>query len=210
MMTSQENTQRAFSIFLKMGLLFFCLLLHVKSSAQGWTFSITTATGNSLNDFNDIPYVQNRIDERLEEILNFPGIKGNLEDWDVLNEIVINRNLENAFSNDPNYDTGRELYAEIFTKAKEIAPEATMYLNDYVTLTLGNEAGDTQYDRLKSFLGEIVDAGAPVEFGPLVHTLRVLQASHSSGTPLPSVSKEVPASRSQASETPFPLQSTPP
>ncbi len=111
----------------------------------------------------DINFVKSRINDHMEEILTYPGFIGRIPEWDVLNEIVVNRDLENLFITDAAYETGRELYVEIFEKAKEISPDTRLYLNDYVTLTLGNEAGATQYERLKDFLGEIVDAGAPID-----------------------------------------------
>ena len=37
-----------------------------------------------------------------------------------------------------------------------------MYLNDYVTITLGNTGGG-QYDILKARIQELIDAGAPIE-----------------------------------------------
>lgn len=93
--------------------------------------------------------------------MTYPGIEGQVAEWDVINEIVTNRSLALAFQQDPNYTTGRELYGEIFTTVNEIDPDIGLWLNDFVTLTLSNEAGAAQYEELKQYLGEIIDSGGP-------------------------------------------------
>lgn len=123
-------------------------------------------TSNLPADINanlsNLDYVKNRINEHLEDILHYPGIKGNLIDWDVLNEITVNRTLEDAFRGKPGYPTGREIYAEIFSRAKTLAPEAKMYINDYITISQDRSEGEI-YDRYQSFIQELIDAGAPLE-----------------------------------------------
>lgn len=113
-------------------------------------------------NIENITYVKNRINAHLDNILNYPGIKGNLTDWDVLNEITANRTLEDAFRGKAGYPTGRELYAEIFQAAKNLAPEAEMYINDYVTISQDRSEGEI-YDRYQSFIQELIDAGAPLD-----------------------------------------------
>ena len=115
-----------------------------------------------FNNVNNADYVWNRINGRLEEILNYPGLKGNIPEWDVLNEIVVNTSLEPTFANVPGNTTGRELYADIFKRVREISPETKLYLNDYVTLTLNNTGGG-QYDLKKARIQELLDAGAPLD-----------------------------------------------
>ena len=66
------------------------------------------------NNQNDIPYIQERIDNHIEEITTYPGIEGNILEWDVLNEITTNRDLEYALQGQSGYPTGREIYPEIF------------------------------------------------------------------------------------------------
>ncbi len=111
----------------------------------------------------DADYIWNRIDGRLNEILNYPGLEPErIPEWDCLNEIVTNTSLESTFATVPGNTTGRELYADIFERAKEISPETKMYINDYVTLTLNNTSGG-QYQVLKDRIQDLLDAGAPVE-----------------------------------------------
>ncbi|MEL7531693.1 MAG: endo-1,4-beta-xylanase [Bacteroidota bacterium] len=119
---------------------------------------------NDINaNLNDIPYIQNRIDQHLNTILNYPGIAGEVAEWDVINEIVTNRTLADAFAGNNGYSTGRELYSEIFQQAYNEDSTIGLWLNDFVTLTLSNEPGAQQYDELKQYLGEIINSGAPID-----------------------------------------------
>ena len=108
-------------------------------------------------------YLKNRIDERIETVMTYPGVGPKVNDWDVLNEIVQNEDIANALAGTPGYTTGRELYVEIFEKAAQTNPDAELWLNDYVTMTLSQTAGDALYEKLKDYTQEIVDAGAPVD-----------------------------------------------
>ncbi len=111
----------------------------------------------------DFDYIWNRIDGRLDEILNYPGLEADkVPEWDVLNELVFNTSLEATFQNAPGNTTGREVYADIFERAKQLSPDTKMYINDYVTMTLNNTGGGA-YDILKDRIQELLDAGAPVE-----------------------------------------------
>ena len=114
-------------------------------------------------NYNNPTYVKNRIFEHIEEIMTYPGIGDEIHDWDVLNEVATNQDVANAFAGTPGYTTGRELYEEIFEKAHEVDPDAGLWLNDFVTMTLGNTAGDLLYDRFKQYAGELVDSGAPID-----------------------------------------------
>jgi len=91
---------------------------------------------NDINqNRNDIPYIKNRVTEHLEDILNRPGIKGEIAEWDVLNEITTNRSLEDYFRGQEGYTTGREYLAEIFQETRAIDPNTGLWLNDFVTLS---------------------------------------------------------------------------
>lgn len=114
-------------------------------------------------DLTNIPFVKSRIDEHIETVFNYPGIAGEIEEWDVLNEIITNTSMQNAFSGQSGYPTGREIYPEIFDKATEVDPNVGLWLNDYITISLNQSAGSSQYDNLKAYTQEIMDAGAEVE-----------------------------------------------
>lgn len=119
---------------------------------------------NDINqNRNDLSYIKNRVNEHLEDILNRPGIKGEIAEWDVLNEITTNRSLEEYFRGKDGYATGREYLAEIFHKTREIDPNTGLWLNDFVTLSLNSKPGNENYDNLKLFTQELIDAGVDIE-----------------------------------------------
>ncbi|MEL6651939.1 MAG: endo-1,4-beta-xylanase, partial [Bacteroidota bacterium] len=122
----------------------------------------TNLPGDINNNLNDLPYIQNRINTHLSTILNYPGIAGEIEEWDVINETVTNTTLADAFAGNPGYPTGRELYADIFQQTRNEDSLTGLWLNDFVTLTLSNEAGSPAYEELKQHLGEIVNS-APID-----------------------------------------------
>ncbi len=111
---------------------------------------------------NNPEYIKERIFGHIEEITTYPGIAGNIAEWDVLNEITTNRDLENALQGHPGYPTGREIYPEIFAKLAEVDPHTKTYLNDYVTISQGNTGGGL-YDLKKQFAQEIIDAGVQLD-----------------------------------------------
>jgi len=122
--------------------------------------------GNMPDDIqqnqNDLDYLRNRIDERIETMINHPKLKELIREWDVLNEVTVNRDLENIFKNDPNFTTGRELYQEIFEKIRALDPELKLYMNDYVVLS-GGGSSNTVINRYKSFLTEINESNQPMD-----------------------------------------------
>lgn len=108
-------------------------------------------------------YLKQRINSRLTEILNYPGIKGVVKEWDVLNEITLNEELAKALAGSPGYVTGREIYVDILKKVKEIDPSIKLYLNDYTTIDQGNLPGNAVYERTKQYLKEIQNAGIKID-----------------------------------------------
>jgi GH35 family endo-1,4-beta-xylanase len=111
---------------------------------------------------NNPTYLKNRIDTRLSSILNYQGISEYIKEWDVLNEIVHERDLEMAFQGTPNYVTGRELYTEIFNQTKVEDPAVISYINDYNVLNFGTAHGG-DYLTYKSMIQEIIDDGGSVD-----------------------------------------------
>ncbi|MEZ4883812.1 MAG: endo-1,4-beta-xylanase [Chitinophagales bacterium] len=112
---------------------------------------------------NDLPYIQNRINNHIETVLTYPGIAGEIDEWDVLNEIVTNTTLAERFRGSEGYPTGRELYVDIFNKAREMDTNTGLWLNDYITISQNQSAGSPQYDQLKQYVQELVDAGVDIE-----------------------------------------------
>ena len=112
---------------------------------------------------SDTGYVLRRIRNHVNAIAEYPGIGDELADWDVINETVTNVTLANGFRGQPGYTTGRELYAEVFALADAAFPNTALYLNDYVTLSTQSGPGDNSYEAYKRNVGELVDAGAPID-----------------------------------------------
>jgi len=111
---------------------------------------------------NNLPYLRERVMGHLEDILTYPGIQGNVAEWDVLNEITTNRDLEAAFQGTPGYESGREIYGEIFAEIDRVDPDIKTYVNDYVTISQANTEGGI-YDLKKQFIQEIIDGGGRVD-----------------------------------------------
>jgi len=131
----------------------------------GWTVMPDDMQANAANP----AYLTNRINERLDEILNRPGIRQNIREWDILNEPAHVRDLEMALQGTPGYATGRELYAEVFDAALAEDPNITTYFNDYAILNNGSVNGG-DYTFYKSIAQEIIDGGATIDgFGMQAH-----------------------------------------
>lgn len=114
-------------------------------------------------NINDLTYVKNRINNHIKAILEYPGLQGQVAEWDVINETLTNQDLENTFRGTAGYPTGREILAEIFKKAREEDSTTGLWLNDYITISLQQEAGAAQYDGLMRNLGELISAGTDIE-----------------------------------------------
>ncbi len=111
----------------------------------------------------DTAFVISRIRNHINLLATTPGLAGELADWDVINETVTNVSLENGFRGQPGYLTGRELYAKVFKLARAANPGVELYLNDYVTESLGNGPDAAAYKALKRNVTELITAGAPVD-----------------------------------------------
>lgn len=75
------------------------------------------------------------IEARIADVAGRNGIKGELIDWDVLNEPAHLHDVVQALANTPGYPTGEEVYAEWFNQAATIDPVAKRYINEYGILT---------------------------------------------------------------------------
>jgi len=108
-------------------------------------------------NLNDLEYLRSRIDARIETLIENPQIKSLIRDWDILNEIAVNRTFESAFKNDPNFETGREIYVEMIEKVRAFDPTLELYINDYVVLS-GGGSSDEVINRYKQFLDELSES----------------------------------------------------
>ncbi len=112
------------------------------------------------NNLNDISYLRERIDARIDEMINHPELSNYVRDWDVLNEITTNRTLEMSFNNDSSLENGRKLYNEIFTKVRAFDPGLELYINDYMAISSGSANLVVRY---KTFLDELTDDEVPFD-----------------------------------------------
>lgn len=110
----------------------------------------------------DTAFVLNRIRNHMDALANYPGLADDIRDWDVINETVTNVSLENAFRGQGQYATGRELYGQVFAKARSAFPNANLYLNDYVTLSLASQPSAAPYQALKRNINELITT-APID-----------------------------------------------
>ena len=76
---------------------------------------------------DDPAYLRQRIRDHIAEIVSYPGLQGELREWDVLNEPVHLKDLENIL--------GDTAYAEWFRLAAEADPEARLFINEYGILS---------------------------------------------------------------------------
>lgn len=119
--------------------------------------------GDMQANQNNPDYLVQRMEDHIREMLEVQDFDQQVTDWDVVNEVNTNTDLAAALAGTPGYVTGREVYARAFELANELAPEADLYINDYVTMSLKNTEGNGLYNQYKQFIGEIVDAGAPID-----------------------------------------------
>ncbi len=77
---------------------------------------------------NDPDYVRERLTTHIDEVMNYPGIKGNIVEWDVINEPAHLKDIENIFG-------GTDIYADVFKQAQDNASNAKLYINDYDLIT---------------------------------------------------------------------------
>ena len=124
----------------------------------GWSYLPDDMQANSQN----VTYLENRIANHLDDILNQAGVRSVVREWDVVNEIAHVRDLEYALAGQGNYVTGREIYAEVLQQAKQQDPGLTTYLNDYDILSNGSLQGNS-YLQFKQFIQEAIDEGGEVD-----------------------------------------------
>ncbi|HZV71365.1 MAG TPA: endo-1,4-beta-xylanase [Saprospiraceae bacterium] len=123
----------------------------------GWS----NMPGDMQTNQNNPTYLRDRILNHIESITIFPGIAGNISDWDVINESSVLEELANALKGTPGYITGREIYVDAFNKLLGIDPYAVTYVNDYTTFGRGSSAFFS--NQVKQYTQEIVDAGVKLK-----------------------------------------------
>lgn len=83
--------------------------------------------------------------------------KGKVYAWDVLNEVIQDRDTNTIFRETPWYKIiGEEYVAKVFEWAHEADPDALLVYNDY------NTENPDKRDRIYTMLKNLLDAGVPV------------------------------------------------
>ncbi|MDA3865456.1 MAG: endo-1,4-beta-xylanase [Salinivirgaceae bacterium] len=124
----------------------------------GWGNMPTYMESNKTN----FSYLKTKVNDHLTEMLTYPGIQGSVKEWDVLNEVNGNTSLATALAGNTvdgtSYNTGREIYAEIFNKVKQLDPTVKRYLNDHVYASAYGK-GEVWKDKVR----EIIANGATID-----------------------------------------------
>jgi endo-1,4-beta-xylanase len=75
-------------------------------------------------------YVRARIADHIAEEVGYPGLKGEICEWDVLNEPAHLTDLRDLFG-------GEAVYAEWFQQTAAADPQTKLYINDYSIISAG-------------------------------------------------------------------------
>ena len=111
---------------------------------------------------NDPPALRALIENRIADVAGYPGIKGALVDWDVLNEPAHLPTVARVFADQPGYPTGEEIYAEWFQQAAAIDPTVKLYINEYSILSSSGFDTATQ-QRYKDIIALIEANGGRID-----------------------------------------------
>ena len=106
------------------------------------------------NNLNNLPYLRNEIRSRIFDTAGHPGVQGSIDEWDVINEMIHNKTLENAFGT-------QDIYKEWLEWAHEADPDALLYLNEYNIISSGGQNPGSQ-SAYKALLRKLLDQGAPL------------------------------------------------
>ncbi len=116
----------------------------------GWAFLPADLLANQSNP----DYLTTRIEERIAEIAGYPGIRGELVDWDVINEPAHETDLADIL--------GEGVYADWFNQAAAVDPDARLYINEYSIISSSGLDIATQ-DRLKDIIAGIEAGGGRID-----------------------------------------------
>ncbi len=116
----------------------------------GWQYLPSDIQANHNPD-----YVRNRITEHIPEEAGYPGLKGQIAEWDVLNEPAHLSDLRNLFG-------GEQIYADWFKLAAQTDPDAKLYINDYSIISNGGKDTVMQA-RYRSVIDSILSNGGRID-----------------------------------------------
>ncbi len=117
----------------------------------GWNYLPDDIEANS----NNPDYITQRIQEHITEIAGYPGIKGEIFEWDVINEAVHNHDLANVYGTE-------DVYKDWFDLAEAADPDAKLFLNDYSIINNSGMDFSSQ-EKYHSLIQNLLNAGAKLE-----------------------------------------------
>jgi endo-1,4-beta-xylanase len=104
---------------------------------------------------NNPTAIENRIYTHIQEEAGWPGIKGVLSEWDVINEMSHCFDLRDVFDTE-------DIYADWMTWAREADPDALLYINEYSIINNGGKDKNSQ-DKYKEIIERLIEQGAPLD-----------------------------------------------
>lgn len=103
---------------------------------------------------NDPDYIRTRIQDHIQEEASWDGIQGNIDEWDVINEMVHCTDLRDLFGTE-------EIYADWLKWTAKTDSNAKLYLNEYSIINGGGSDLNSQ-TRFKEIIQNVLDQGAPL------------------------------------------------
>lgn len=99
-------------------------------------------------------YIKNRIREHIFEEAGYDGIKGYIDEWDVINEMSHCLDLRDVFQTE-------DIYTDWMNWAYEADSNALMYINEYSIINGGgNDSASRQ--KYKEIIERLINQGAPL------------------------------------------------
>ena len=103
----------------------------------------------------DLAYLKNRIKTHISEVAGYEGIAGNIDEWDVINEMVHCLDLANVFGTE-------NIYSDWLQWTREVDPNPKLYLNEYSIINGGGNDINSQ-QKYKDIIRMVLDQGAPLD-----------------------------------------------
>lgn len=115
-----------------------------------------------MDNWTDASYIKDRMNQHLVSMLNFPGIRGVVDEWDVLYQSTYRNSIPELFrESDSTYQTGYEFYLELFEKVRRFQPSAKLFMTDDQIFTQGG-LSRTSAEGFFNLVDELTEIGADV------------------------------------------------
>jgi endo-1,4-beta-xylanase len=104
---------------------------------------------------NNPTYIENRIYSHIQEEAGWPGIKGVLSEWDVINEMSHCFDLRDVFETE-------DIYTDWMNWAREADPDALLYINEYSIINNGGNDKNS-HEKYREIIERLQEQGAPLD-----------------------------------------------